>query len=190
MQEDEIKEQINYLQELADQTRLKAASGYPYFILWGIAWIIGYFGSIYSNQVWLPVLGGVAAVYFILYWRQKSNKDEDVIKSPSPLAKKVNRLMWVMLLAAAILMIVFIGPHVESYQLLNAYWPFQIGVIYIATGLFMGKKMMKIGAWLIVSAFIGIWLPQIYNYIWFALTGGGGLLFTGFYFRQQVKADA
>lgn len=188
MHKDEIKEQINYLQELADQTRYKAAYGYPYFILWGIAWIIGYLGSISYSQIWLYVLLGVLAVYFLLHWRQKNNQDRDKTITPSTLSKKVYLLMWILLIAAAILFVVF-SWQIESDRLLNAYWPFQIGIIYVATGLFMGKKMMKIGIWLIIASFIGLWLPLFFNHIWFALAGGCGLLFTGFYFRRQVKTD-
>ena len=36
MKTQDALDQIAYLQELINQTRLRAADGYPYFLLWGL----------------------------------------------------------------------------------------------------------------------------------------------------------
>ena len=183
MEKEKAFEQIEYLQELAEQSRLRAARGYPFFLLWGVLWVIGYLGTaIYSPTIWgiVGLTGGIGSIW--ISYRQVS-------KETAPLLlRKLKRLEGLLLLAALAIYFVLVN-FIEVRQFFNAYWPFQIGVMYTAAGIFIGQRMIKIGLWLIGIAAIGFWLPEFWCEVWFAFLGGGGLLFTGWYFRKQVLED-
>ena len=179
----EALDQITYLQELITQTRLRAADGYPYFLLWGVLWILGYISSIWlSHLVWL-VIGPVGGVLSIVprFTRKKG-------QSAPPLLKKLGWLMMILFLYVGFLFYQLLAIS-QSIQLLNSYWPFHIGLLYIAAGIFVGRQIILIGGWLILVALIGISLPFPFQAIWLAVSGGGGLLFTGFFFRKHVIKD-
>ncbi len=185
LQPDDALEQISYLKELANQSRLKIAHGYPYFFLWGLIWLVGYLGSILIpgkliGMIWLIICSfGVGGSILIGYWLGQRTR-------PVPaLLKKLGWLSFLML-AVAIMMFFLTFRGVFNLNLINAYWPFQIGVIYLANSIFFDKQLAKVGLWLIITAFVSLLIPIPYLFLWLALAGGGGLIFTGCIFRKQV----
>jgi hypothetical protein len=72
MKTQDVLDQIAYLQELINQTRLRAADGYPYFILWGLLWIVGYTGSIlWSHLVWAGILVAGGLISAVIGFKKK-----------------------------------------------------------------------------------------------------------------------
>lgn len=70
----EALDQVAYLQKLVAQTRLRAADGYPFFLLWGLLWIAGYAGSIrWSQGVWAIIapVGVLLSVVLVLKKRRE-----------------------------------------------------------------------------------------------------------------------
>ena len=74
MKTQDALDQITYLQELINQTRLRAADGYPYFLLWGLLWIVGYTASIlWSDLVWPGILVAGSLVSVVIGFKMKKN---------------------------------------------------------------------------------------------------------------------
>lgn len=184
MKTQEALDQIAYLQRLIAQTRLRAADGYPFFLLWGLLWIVGYVGSIWwSHRVWVGVSLVGAVISVMIGWKKKQEQPVP------PLLKKIGWLMLVMFVY-----IVFLFSQMllltDSVQVINSFWPFHIGLLYILAGIFEGRSMLMIGCWLMVAAVAGLWLPFPWQELWLAAGGGGGLILTGALLRKQVINDA
>lgn len=184
MKKEELLDHINYLEEITKQTRIRAADGYQYFLLWGVLWIIGYLGSIYyPDIIWsiITPIGGIASL--LIGYRMNRNKQKPL------LLKKIGWLALILLLSAIIISIL-LSQIIEEPSLLgqifNSYWPFWIGIIYLSAGIFMDKIMVRIGSGLLLISLIGFFLPNIYQEIWFAILGGGGIILTGLILRKQV----
>ncbi|NLM37537.1 MAG: hypothetical protein GX202_05355 [Firmicutes bacterium] len=180
MKTEEVLDQIAYLRELITQTRLRAADGYPFFLLWGLLWIVGYMGSIWlSSQVWagVVVVGGVLSV--VVGFKKKNE-----LAAP-PLLKKIGWLELILFAYSAFLFSLLL-LFTDNFQIINSFWPFQIGMLYILAGIFAGRSLVLIGCWLMVAAVAGIWIPFPWQQIWLAAGGGGGLILTGLLLRKQV----
>jgi len=184
MKSEEALEQIEFLKQLTDKTRLKAAYSYPYFILWGILSIIGYVGSyllpMHSwGMLWgaISVIGSIITAIFAIKYIKKY--------SYTQLSKRIGLQCLILLLADILLFRLLIIYGV--YELLSAYWPFQFGIIYIIASIHIGRDLTLIGLWMIIISFISFLFPASFQNIWFALTYGSALLFTGIMFRYQLK---
>ncbi len=180
----EALDQVAYLQKLVAQTRLRAADGYPFFLLWGLLWIAGYAGSIrWSQGVWAIIapVGVLLSVVLVL----KKRREQPV----PPLLKKIG---WVMLILFIYIAFLF-GQLLlisDNPQIVNSFWPFHIGLLYIVAGILTGRSLVMIGCWLILAAVAGIWFPSPWQEIWLAAGGGGSLILTGVLLRKQVIKDA
>lgn len=176
MKADEALSQISYMRELIDQTRLRAAHGYPYFLVWGLAWIVGYAGSLRWPYIWGLVLpaGGVASL--LVAWLRRGPG------SRSPLAGRIdaaNGILFGAALAASLLLI-------SDNQASRAFWPIAIGTIYLVNAVFIGWELAAIGAWTIAAGAVSFLMPEVTALIWLAAAGGGSLLLTGFLLRRQL----
>ena len=172
-------DQITYLQELVKQTRLRAAEGYPYFLLWGTLWVLGYLGSIWlTYAVWL-IIGPIGAIFSIVIGF--------ALKKKRPLPPLLKKLGWLTLVLGIYMGSIFalLLTVTHNVRIFNSYWPFHIGLLYIAAGIFLGRQMILIGGWLMLVAFAGLWLPMPFQAFWLAAGGGGGLILTGFLFMKH-----
>jgi hypothetical protein len=192
MKPEEALEQVAYMRRLVDQSRITMSGFGPYFILWGILWIVGYLGAL-----WFP--GGMRdyvwpAVYVIgfgaSYWPALRRRGGS---GPAPALFK--KLSWLSLLLLAGFMALpftfFASPRQlePSQHTVNAYYPFVIGLIYVAQGIFYGRAIIAIGAWLLVAGFASLWLPWPLQSQFLALSGGGSLIVTGLLLRRQVSRE-
>ena len=183
MQTKEAFDQLGYLRELISQTRLRVADSYLHFLVWGVLWMLGFLGSIWlSYYIWV-VIGPIGAVISgVIGFRNKQ-------KAPPPaLLKKIGWLIVVLLIYMSLLFsqLLMLG---ENTQLLNSFWPFHFGLLYILAGIFWGHQMILIGGWLMAVAVVGYWVPNPLQEIWLALGAGGGLILTGILLRKQVAKD-
>ena len=84
-------DQIVYLQKLITQTRLRAADGYPFFLLWGVLWIVGYAGTIvWSPLVWAGIFVAGGLISAVICFKKKKE-----LPVP-PLLKKIGWLMLIL----------------------------------------------------------------------------------------------
>lgn len=176
-------DQIVYLQKLITQTRLRAADGYPFFLLWGVLWIVGYAGTIvWSPLVWAGIFVAGGLISAVICFKKKQE-----LPVP-PLLKKIGWLMLILFVYIAFLFgqLLLIS---DNHQIITSFWPFHIGLLYILAGIFTGRSLVLIGCWLILAAVAGIWLPSPWQEIWLAAGAGGGLILTGVILRKQVIKD-
>ena len=182
---EEIIEQIGYLKKLIDQTRIRAAIGYPHFLLWGVIWIFGYLAAPWIpgpkiSLVWLILcIAGLIGSFIIGRISRRG-------KITPPLLRQLTFLS-ITIAAAAGLCYPFV---IQTFgdKISTIYWPFWVGVIYVANGIFIGKQLIWIGLWLVFEVSISLLIPMPYFYYWLALAGGGSFLLTGFILRKQVKS--
>src|SRR5690554_1601273 len=184
MEKKEMVDQINYLKELAEYTRVRAADGYQFFLLWGVLWIIGYIGSIYFTYIVWAIIGPVGGI-LSAWLGYRVNRGR-----PAPLLlKKIGWLALSLLFFSSVLAIAFgfLGNESQHLQkFFNAYWPFIIGVIYTSAGIFMDKNMVRVGIWLLIMSVVGFFLPLIYQEVYFAIIGGGSIIISGLVLRKKV----
>ncbi len=133
--------------------------------------------------MWLVIgpVGGILSV--VIGLTQKKGRPTP------PFLKKIGWLMIILFLYIGLLFSQLLMISQNS-QLLNSYWPFHIGLLYIVAGIFVGRQMILIGGWLMLVAVAGIWVPTPFQEIWLAAGGGGGLILTGIIFRKHVIKDA
>lgn len=183
MKPEEAIEQITYLRDLLDRSRLRAAGGYPHFLFWGVLWVVGYLGTL-----WLPVPLGRwvwPAIYVVGAAGSTLIGIRTAHATPVPaLLKKLGWLTVIFSVASLGLLILFVG--MSDRHTINAYWPFVIGVMYATNSLFLGRELMLIGVWLVVTAVASLWMASPIQDIWLAMAGGGGLILTGILLRRQV----
>ncbi len=186
LKQGEALEQIAYLKKLTEQTRLRAADWYPYFLLWGVIWIIGNAAGPWVKDwkyglLWLALCVAGMAISFIIGFSRRANS-----KKAPPLLKKLG-LLSLTITAAAGLFFPFVIMALGE-KIITLYWPFWIGVVYIANSVFIGRQLAWIGLWIVFEAVIALIIPMPYFYFWLSLAGGGSLLATGLIFKKQAKS--
>lgn len=194
IQPDEAIKQIAYLRDLVEATRLRAADAYPFFLLWGFIWFLGYVITAWaqSDLAALPELGGrhVGMTWLGLTiggWIATAIVSKRFLQAnaASTLGKRLFRMNAVLL--AALFIVWWVGPPTTDSGL-NAYWPFWAGVVYLANSFFLGSGLSLIGGWLIAASVASLFMPAYVGGLWLAVAGGGSLAVTGFLFRRQVRA--
>jgi hypothetical protein len=184
MKSEEALEQIEYLKELTEKTRMNAAYGYHFFILWGILCIIGYLHRlIFPIHLWgwiwliITIVGMILTAIFIINRNKKYGYTQ--------LSKKIG--LQCLVLFAVDELIFCLLLYYKIYALLNPYWAFQIGVVHIIAGVHIGRDFRLIGLWMTIAAIASFYMPAQLQHIWLAISFGGGMLFTGILFKYQVK---
>lgn len=185
---DEALKQISFLKEITEQSRLKIAESYPYFFLWGLIWFVGYLASIVIPGRNIGIMWLVLVIFGFIGSALIENGNGRKAGPNPTLLKKLGWLSLLMWTVAVLFFFLFFEVYRGFFKLnlINAYWPFQIGVIYLANSIFFGRQLVIVGCWLILSALVSLLIPFPFFFIWLALAGGGGLLFTGYIFRKQV----
>jgi hypothetical protein len=175
---------IAYMRGLLEQTRGRVADGYGFFLLWGAVWAAGYLLTAFvsasnSKIVWvsLVVLGAVGSAWL----GTRMPKDHWVAPSLGA------RLAWMnLVLVGAIIGAPFLLGANSSFATSVAYIPAAVGVTYVLNGLFVGREMILIGAWLVVAAVASLPMAPNVQSVWMAIAGGGSLILTGLLLRRQL----
>ncbi|MBN2041517.1 MAG: hypothetical protein JW864_15880 [Spirochaetes bacterium] len=181
MKSDEALEQIAYLKKLAEKSRLIAAYGYKFYILWGILLIIGFFTSVYLTPwlIWLIIdaTGFLLTLIFILQERGK--------EKTSALLKKIGIQSIILLITGFIIFYVISGS--SDLNIRAAFWPFHVGTIYLIASVHIGKDLFTIGLWLAAAAIASVFMPAPLQNFWLGISCGGGMIVTGIIFRNQIR---
>jgi hypothetical protein len=175
---------IEYMRGLIEQTRAGVASGYGFFLLWGTVWVAGYLTTAFipastGQIVWAPlvVLGTVGSARLVM----RLPKDHSVVPSLGA------RLGWMnLVLVGAFIGAPFLLGAKFSYMASVAYIPAAVGVIYVVNGMFVGREMILIGAWLVIAAVASMTMGPTVQPVWMAIAGGGSLILTGVLLRRQL----
>jgi hypothetical protein len=187
MKSEEALEQIAYLKDITAKSQLSAARGYKYFIIWGLYTSLRYFGEFYSenNLSWFPIwkltilITSIIVTVFIFIIDRKK-------ESSIPIPHLVNQI-GIQCLVLIISGIIIFNLFKEPKEALIAFWPLQIGIIYLVASVHMGRGLIFIGLWLIITSILSIPMPLPFKVIWLAITCGGGLIFTGILFKYRIK---
>ncbi|MBV9865465.1 MAG: hypothetical protein JO316_08960 [Abitibacteriaceae bacterium] len=176
-------DQINYMQQLLEDTRVRAADQHPFLILWGIIWMIGYTADIFlrgplSGLIWLPLAVGGIIANMVIGKRQSQGRPE------TPLSK---RMMWLNIISFSMLFLLPMVIGIRNENSLSAFFPFFVGFIYVLNGIFIGREMIMIGLWMMVTGIVALFVAPPMLYLWLAIAGGGGLLTSGILMRRQVQ---
>ena len=189
--------QIGYLRELVDDTRVRAADAYPIYLLWGVLWMVGYGVSAWTSLIdddvhfWVSgaawaaiVLCGCVGNLVLLrsYFRRVHER-----RPKTALSRGLFRMNCALALLGLSLPFVFGGT-----ENINVAWlPFWVAVIYILNGVFLGRELVILGGWLVLTVF-ALHLTTIdwLQAVVLGLAGGGSLIATGFIFRRRVRSGA
>ncbi len=184
--------QIGYLRDLVEGTRMRVADGHPVYTLWGVLWTIGYSLTAWSyvsgspiedrvGQVWLAII--VAGVGGQILLARMYIGRRDALPAVTSLGRQLFRLNVVLGTGG------FLIPSFHEFTpgAGATFWPFWVGVMYIANGIFVGRELFVVGGWLIAAATAGLFMSDAVQALWFAFAGGGGLIATGLVFRRHAR---
>ena len=185
MERDEAIAQVEFMKSLIDSTRLRLANGYPFFLLWGVAWVIGYLSELVfpSGVAWIPVLLAAVLSQFVVMARFARAGTPQL---PAALLRPLRDLN----IVAGIGFLVFAALLIRSSAEAGAYFPIAIGTIYALNGAFFGRGAFVIGGWLVAVGLVALVLPLENAILWLAIAGGGALVGTGLLLRHQLTTHA
>ena len=185
MKPENALDQIAFLKEIIAKSRIRAAYAYPYCIVWGTIWVTGYLTTIAFSPLYVwPAITSIGAILSIIIGIKKRHTE-----GGTRLLKQLG-LQSLVLFVSYILVFALLVYVSKEQLILNAYWPFQIGVTYIVMSVFIGRDLLYIGLWLVSASLASLLMPLQTQSIWLALSGGGGLLLTGAIFRNQVMKSS
>ena len=152
------------------------SQGSPHFIIWGLAWLVGYGGSALvpatANWIWLGVvvLGMIASA--VAGSRSKGQ---------SHIGWQILGMVFVVYAFSAALF-ALIWP-LNGLQM-AAYWPLLVAAIYAGTGLWLGPRFVIAGTVLAAATLGGYFFLREHFLLWMAIIGSGILILTGFWLRK------
>lgn len=185
MKNEEALDQIAYIRQLIQQTKLRAADGSPYFLLWGVLWAAGYLATAMVAVSALSVVWGVLGAVGSIASAVISIRIKRRAQSTPSLLRKIGWMSGALVITAVIGFALLMS-QTTNLVIVSAYWPIQAGAIYVAVGIFLGREMIQIGSWLILTALVSLWLPASAQAYFLAATAGGGLFLTGILLRRRV----
>lgn len=173
----QIQENLEYLSLITAKNRYYASEVGPYFILWGLVWLIGFgcaaFGFGYAIFSLLSFAGFIVNFYLI-----KKQEKED--KIPTFIMKQFGKV-GISFVAIVTIFIVLLSTGFLTFSSihLGLYSVFIIGILYMLFGVIFGREMFLMGIWLsFIGTVTSFWFIE-YSPIVFAIFGGGSLIGTG-----------
>jgi hypothetical protein len=177
-----------------EKTARTSASAYgyahssPYFVLWGMIWMVGYAGSDLIpevtghyrgvNYLWmaLTVLGIVAC--FAIGRRQHLGGDQSA-----------GRRTGIRIFASFAVIYFFIGATFMVMRPANplvsaAFVPLVVAMFYALTGVWKGLRFLVAGMVLAALTLGGFFFLREHFLLWMAAVGGGSLVLVGFWLRS------
>ena len=163
------------------------ASASPYFILWGIVWMVGYAGSEglrhtiglhWAGTLWstLTILGGIGCT--VIGRRQAEGRG--AVSRATDLRVLMSMAVIFVFMAALFAAIGRLANPVAS----GAIAPLVVAMFYALLGVWKGVRFLVAGAALAALTLGGLfWLPQ-YFLLWMAAVGGGSLVLVGLWLHK------
>lgn len=176
---------LNYIKHLTVQTRNSASETSPYFIIWGIAWIIGYgsealgFGDI-LHWTWMTL--GIVGMTLTIYTSVRQTK-------ANPLPKVVDRQLTFGFIGFSITTLLVVTLIITGFlqfqvEYIGLYSIIVVSILYMFIGIALGKEIFLMGIWFAIIAAGNAFLFPPYHPALTAIIGGGSLLFTGWMLKR------
>ena len=155
--------------------------GAPYFLLWGIIWVVGYGLAGLSPRygvAWFPLslIGSIASA---VIGRRQRRRESDRGAARATLRYAGTCFAYLLFLIAAYAVL---PPH-EPNQLC-AFPALFIGTMYLMAGIWIYQRYLWVGMVLIVATLGGYFLLAPWFSYWLAVVGGGALILTGLWMRK------
>jgi hypothetical protein len=166
----------------ADATERRSAEVYwysrsaPHFFIWGVAWMIGYFGCALKSDLFdviMPVAiwSGIAGSLIVSLTGRKSRNYN---------TWRIGAAFLVMWIFTYGLFAIFPPDHLK----IGAYFPWLFAALYGGVGLWLGLRYVIAAAFLAGATLAGYFHLRDYFFLWMAIVGGGCLILTGFWLRR------
>lgn len=160
----------------------------PFLILWGLIWILanGVTGLVprHAGTAWLigVIVGTVATIWLVV--RQSRQRDAANLYT----AEERSAIGWrAAILGTTVLaffpaMLAVLAPLSgrQTNAFISLFWAFA----YMASGAWLGMRMLVTGAVTAAAILVGYFFIGEYYALWMALFGGGALLLAGFWLRK------
>jgi hypothetical protein len=158
------------------------ASASPYFILWGVIWMVGYTGSDIvphsGGPLWtgLTVLGGIGCA--VIGRRQAAARGAD------GRASGVRMLATMAVIFVFMLALFAVIGRPANPMASAAIAPLVVAMFYALLGIWRGIRFMVAGAVVAALTLAGLfYLPQHFL-LWMAAVGGGSMVLVGLWLRK------
>jgi len=172
-----------------DRTGRRSAQAYgyanasPFFVMWGVIWMIGYTGSDlyrhYANLLWTVLtLAGLAGTIVIGRARARAGQ-------PHP---GINHYAGIRFLTTFLAVGVFIAAtfaifgHATGEQQ-AAFTPLIVALAYAVVGIWKGPRFLVTGIAVAALTLGGFFLLHQHFMLWMAAVGGSALVLAGLWLR-------
>jgi len=149
----------------------------PYFILWGLVWIVGYAGTDLArdkaNYLWLALIVA-GAIGSAIVGRASSRRSAKAGWQSAGLV-----LIIFLFIAATYAVMGPVKPKAAA-----AFVPLIAAAAYSAVGLWAGLRWVIAGAAIAALTLGGFFLIHEHFNLWMAAVGGGGLVLAGLWMRS------
>ena len=192
MEESQLKqmqENLEYLTLITSKNRYYAAEVSPYFILWGLVWLVGFGCAALGLGYTMLSLFSLVGLFVNFHLIKKQEKEN---KIPSLIGKQFGKIGISFIVIVSIFIVLLSTGFLTFSNLhLGIYCVFLIGILYMLFGVIFGKEMFVMGIWLSITGTVtAIWFMD-YSPIVFAVFGGGSLIGTGFILKRwRLKDDS
>ena len=176
------------LQEI-DQTGRRSASAYgyahasPFFILWGLVWIVGYGGTgllppHLTSYLW-AVADGAGILGSIWIGRRMASQGNATEKGLFRY-----RFLGVFFIVALFItgVMLVMGPTTGEQG--GAFAALLVALLYGLVGLWQGLRFLITGAVIAVLTLAGFFYLHAHFFTWMAAVGGGALILAGLWLRK------
>ena len=173
-----------------DRTRQRSAQAYryanssPFFILWGVIWMVGYTATDlyphHANPLWLALMAAGLLGHMAIGRHRAS------IGEPHA---GMNRFAGLRLLAGFIAVFCFVGASYAIFAPVGwkqqaSFVPLLMALFYVLVGLWAGTRFVVTGLAVAALTLGGFFYLPTHFLLWMALVGGGALILAGLWMRK------
>ena len=156
----------------------------PYLIVAGVMWLVADLLTQFSpfDKAWIwPVVSLVGTIGSIMFTFGQTRRDAK--SQPSGKRNLFWRFMAVWLAVFAFMVATFTIYGLDDGRQQHSFIGVFFGCVYVAVGVFMGWRMVAIGAALAVLSMVGFFAVHDYYLAYMGVVGGGALIVSGLWLR-------
>jgi hypothetical protein len=187
---EEALQQIGYMRDVVDGIRMHIAEYHWIFLLWGTVWLAGFLGSwrlssAEAGTTWICLVALATVIQGTVHFLRR--RDQGM--ASTQLSRSLFRMNAVLVLAAIVAPVVVANGHVLRLNL-GTYIALWVGVSYVLNGLFVGRELIAIGAWIVAVSLVASFMSPAMSNVLMAVAGGGGLIATAVVLRLVGRRHA
>jgi hypothetical protein len=171
------------IQRIVARTRRAIVGAHvaDHLIVWGIAWVLGFGATHFTNWhpgwTWLPICAVGAALSAGIGIRAGRRVE-------SPVGGQIFCFLLV-LVAFAVVWAMILHPF--NHRHLGAYIATVFMFAYVAGGIWFGRFFIGLGLGVTAIALAGVWLAPAWLDLFMSVGGGGAMVASGAYIRRVWK---